>query len=118
MLTNHLNIYFIRFLSLLHVQSDDEEEDIHSKDPSLNQRSTKTKGIRRRQTIGAAQSRQYASHRTSFKQLQAKFRPTKQSPNGVRTELEEIPMMDGTQTRNVHRSASVREKSHTNPTKV
>lgn len=117
MLTNHLNMSFIHFLSLLHVQSDEEEED-RSNNPSPNQRSTKNKAIRRRQTIGAAQSRQYVSRRTSFKQLQAKFRPTKQSPNGVRTELEEIPMMDGTQTKNVHRSASVREKSRTHPTKV
>lgn len=108
-------------LSPLRIQSDgdDNDEDIRTDTPSLNRSSTKNKGLRRRQTIGGTQPRRYTSHhRTPFKQLQAKFRPSKQSPSAVHHDLEQMPMMDGKQMKTVQRSASVREKHLVVPTNV
>jgi hypothetical protein len=95
-------------LSLYHIQSDDEDEDVHSNTRNINQSSrTKNSSIQRRQTIGTAHGR---SHLTPLKQIQEKFWPSRQSNNVNINEHEQIPMIDQKKTNTIQRSFSTNEK--------
>ncbi len=103
---------------------DDGENSVPSDDSRpntliVNQSSKKNKSLRRRQTIGTSQARQYASrgqHQTALKQLQSMFWPARQTHNtnvnnNQLNEHEQVPMITKKQTTTVQRSSSTRERN-------
>ena len=80
----------------------------------MNQTTKKISNLRRRETIGTAQAREYPSrrqHHTPLQQLQSMFSSIRHShhTNTQSHEHEQMPMITKKPTANVRRSSSARE---------